>query len=143
MQIYNAGGIDHTSRFILALVVGLLGSIGLGILYGMVQTLLRIEFEYVYILIGWLIGEMIRKLGHGVTKKYNVLGAVLAFVAVLTGDIVVRYGMAGLVYVFRSPSLFLSVFASVLNSFRSVWGIFGVIFRVLAMYIAYQRATVL
>ena len=81
MQIYNAGNIDHNSRFVLSIVIGLLGAVAMGIIYGMVQSILRIEFEYMYILIGWLIGEMIRRIGHGVTKKYNVLGAILALIA--------------------------------------------------------------
>ena len=143
MQIYNAGGMDHTSRFILTLIVGLFGALGLGILYGIVQSLLRIEFEYIFLLIGWLIGEMVRKLGHGVSKKFNILGAVLAAIAVFTGDVVVRYGISGVIAVFTSPGVFTSVLAGVLNSFRSVWGIFGVLFRVMAIYLAYQRSTIL
>lgn len=143
MQIYNAGNIDHNSRFVLSIVIGLLGAVAMGIIYGMVQSILRIEFEYMYILIGWLIGEMIRRIGHGVTKKYNVLGAVLALIAMMSGDLVVRFGFSAIVMVIQEPSLFLSVFAALLNSFRSVWGIFGVLFRVMGMYIAYNRATVL
>ena len=143
MQIYNAGNIDHNSRFVLSIVIGLLGAVAMGIIYGMVQSILRIEFEYMYILIWWLIGEMIRRIGHGVTKKYNVLGAVLALIAMMTGDLVVRFGFSAIVMVIQEPSLFLSVFAALLNSFRSVWGIFGVMVRVMGMYIAYNRATVL
>lgn len=143
MQIYNAGNIDHNSRFVLSIVIGLLGAVAMGIIYGMVQSILRIEFEYMYILIGWLIGEMIRRIGHGVTKKYNVLAAVLALIAMMSGDLVVRFGFSAIVMVIQVPSLFLSVFAALLNSFRSVWGIFGVLFRVMGMYIAYNRATVL
>ncbi len=143
MQIYNAGNIDHNSRFVLSIVIGLLGAVAMGIIYGMVQSILRIEFEYMYILIGWLIGEMIRRIGHGVTKKYNVLAAVLALIAMMSGDLVVRFDFSAIVMVIQEPSLFLSVFAALLNSFRSVWGIFGVLFRVMGMYIAYNRATVL
>lgn len=143
MQIYNAGSVDHNSRFILSIVIGLLGAIGLGIVYGIVQSLLRIEFEYMYILIGYLIGEMVRKIGHGVTRKYNVLGGILAFIAIMTGDLVVRFGISAIVVIIREPSLFLSFFSGLLNSFRSVWGIFGVLFRVIGIYAAYQRATIL
>lgn len=142
MQIYNGGNIDHNSRFILSIVIGILCAVALGIAYGAVQTLIRIEFEYMYILIGWLIGEILKKFGHGVTRKYQILGAILAVLSILIGDTVVRFGISGIFMVLKNPSLIGLMLRSLLASFSSLWGMLGILFRIVGVMTAYRNSII-
>lgn len=138
MIIYNGGNLDRNSRFILCIFLGLAASIGLGIVYGAVQSVIHIEIEYVYIFLGYLIGEMLQKLGHGVTMKYSVLGAVLAIICIVTGDFVSVFGnqvwaALGSVSAWRML---------VMMRFGSLWAILGLVFRVLTVVTAYRTSRI-
>ena len=125
MIIYNGGNLDRNSRFILCIFLGLAASIGLGIVY-------------VYIFLGYLIGEMLQKLGHGVTMKYSVLGAVLAIICIVTGDFVSVFGnqvwaALGSVSAWRMLAMM---------RFGSLWAILGLVFRVLTVVTAYRTSRI-
>ena len=143
MIIYNAGNIDHNKRFILSIIVGVIASVLLGIAYGVVQSIVRIEMEIVYIFIGWCIGRLLIYTGHGVTLKYSILGAILAFVSIIVGDIVSTFGLGSLFAVLVSPSMWmLMVRMLIISKLGSLWGILGVLFRVAGIYTAYQTSRI-
>lgn len=142
MRVYNLHTRNDNTRFLAALAIGIVAAFGLGICYGFVHSLLRIEFEYLYLLIGYAIAMVVQYVGRGVSIKYNILGAVLCVLAVFIGDIVSIFGFGGL-YLLMYPSAWLSFVQTELNSFRSMWGVISLLLRVSGVYIAYMRSTVL
>lgn len=143
MIVYNAGNIDHNSRFILSCVIGFVVAVVLGICYGAVQSLVRIEMEIMYIFIGWVIAKTMREIGHGVTKKYSILGGILAAVAIIVGDIVTCYGLPMLFTVLFHPSMWLMTFrVMILSKLSSIWGLLGVMFRAAGIYVGYSESRI-
>lgn len=144
MIIYNAGNLDHISRFILSAAVGLAAAIAMGIAYGVVQGIIRFEMEIVYIFIGWCIAQLLRSIGHGVTLKYSVLGAVLTAIAIIIGDVVSCFGIGSMLRVLVSPVLWPMVFRTmILGRLSSFWGMLGVLFRAAGIYTAYMGSRIL
>lgn len=143
MIIYNAGNIDHNKRFILSILIGTTAAVGLGLAYGAVQRMLHIEMEIVYIFIGWCIARLLQNVGHGVTMKYSVLGAVLTVIAIVVGDLAAGFGFAGMISVLVHPSFWLSaVQMIIITKLSSIWGILGIVFRAAGVYTAYTGSRI-
>ena len=84
-QVFNQHALTRNQRFLRALFFGTLASIGLCIAYGLISSLLSIEFSYAFVGIGYLIGMTIQKMGRGVQVKFSVLAAVLAVLTFVFG----------------------------------------------------------
>lgn len=143
MIIYNAGNIDHNKRFVLSVLIGAAAAAGLGIAYGAVQRMLHIEMEIVYIFIGWCIARLLQNVGHGVTLKFSVLGAVLTAAAIVIGDLTAGFGLTGMISVLVHPSYWLTaVQLLIFAKLSSVWGILGIVFRAAGIYTAYTGSRI-
>lgn len=144
MIIYNANHLDSNKRFLVCILIGTLFSVMLGIVYGTVLRLVRIEMEILFILVGYLIGQILRYFGHGVTQKYAILGAILACISIIVGDLVRIGGIYALFWVVRSPALFVQTLSALLKmQFSSMWGLVGLMFRGVAVYTAYCESRIL
>ena len=84
-QVFNKHALTRNQRFMRALLYGTLVSVGLCIAYGLISSLLSIEFSYAFVGIGYLIGLTIQKMGRGVQVKFSVLAAVLAVLTFVFG----------------------------------------------------------
>ncbi len=144
MQIYNARNIDRNGRFLISMLVGFVSAIALGIIYGRIRMALPLEMEVFYIVIGMIIANIVRYFGHGVTQKFAVLGAVLAFLAIFVGDIVSYFGVNFLLAGLFKPSIWVYLFNRIFFSrITSIWGILAIAFRAVGIYVAYQYSRIL
>jgi hypothetical protein len=144
MQIYNADANRNKTRFIEAIGAGLLASIVLGTVYGIVVTILPIQMQIMYLAVGYGIGMVIQKVGHGLTKKFCVIGAVFTFLAIVIGDSISIFGIQTFFANLLNPSawvLFLQTWISLYLS-TNINTILGLIFRVMGIYIGYHYAVI-
>ena len=139
LKVFNVSALTQKQRFGKAVLFGSLTSLGLALVYIIINRTLAIEFFYVYLAIGYLIGFSVMKSGRGVQLKFSILAAVLCFLTILLGDLLTNYPHA-----FNAPErlgyLLLSLFSSYGDiSFDSLLSI-G--FRVAAVGLAWQKARV-
>jgi hypothetical protein len=140
LKVFNSEMLNRRQRFPRALLAGLLCAVGLGIAYGMVTSLVRIEAEIFYLGIGWTIGMVIQKAGHGVGVKFAVLGAVLTLLAVLIGDSVSAFGLSILVH----PSIWGEALKALMQLHLStnISNLLGLLFRAAGIYFGYNYSSI-
>lgn len=143
MQIYNAGGLDNNQRFVKGIFVGLAAAIVCGILYGLLISIVRIQMEIFYILIGWCVGSAIRKFSHGVGTRYCVLGAICTFLAIVIGDLCTMYGLSGILAILATPASWSGAFTlwMQMHLSTSINNLLGVLFRVAGIYFGYHYSS--
>lgn len=142
-QVFNKHALTRNQRFMRALLYGTLVSVGLCIAYGLISSLLSIEFSYAFVGIGYLIGLTIRKMGRGVQVKFSVLAAVLAVLTFVFADLIAWFGFG----VFSSPEYFMSGLKTWINlmmnfSTGGVSGLISLLFRGFGVIAAYQSARI-
>ncbi len=122
--------------------MGLLSAIGLGIAYGLLTMLLRIQFSAIYIGVAYVIAEVVRKYGRGVTQKFSVLGAVLVFISILIGDTIASFGLQGWLNILVHPSSWLGAvrILAQLHLTMNFSNMLGVLFRVYGIWYAYYNS---
>ena len=139
-KIFNKNALTRNERFQNAIVAGVAVTIGLCIVYTVICNLLDIEFEVLYIGIGYLIGLSIQKAGKGVQLRFSILAAVLTALCFIIGDLVTRYGLG---YV-SMPSMWLYL----LKDYFSYWArldfgtILSLAFRIFGVFSAYNYARI-
>ena len=134
-KVSNTRAITRKQRFQRALLYAVPASIVIGILAGYINRLLPLEFEIVYIGVGYLIGEIIKEFGRGVQIHFAILGVVLTAVAFLIADIVMIFTIRGLLpsaLIYSVPTALSYVFSSILS----------LLFRAAGLYMAYNRSRV-
>ncbi len=142
-QVFNKHALTRNQRFMRALLYGTLVSVGLCIAYGLISSLLSIEFSYAFVGIGYLIGLTIQKMGRGVQVKFSVLAAVLAVLTFVFADLIAWFGFG----VFSSPEYFvfgLKAWVSLMLDFSSggISGLISLLFRGFGVIAAYQSARI-
>lgn len=141
MKVYNSGALSHRQRWWSALILGLAASVLIGIIFGYVERTVILELEIFFIAIGWLIGRLIRTVGHGVTVKFSVLAAFCALLSFWIGDMVDLFG----VQILGNPSSWAGgtwLAASSLLQLN-VSSLLRLLFRVVGIYCAYTEARTL
>jgi len=143
MQIYNTGGFNNNKRFATAVLVGIVSAIGLGLIYGLVLSFVRIQLEIMFIGIGWCIGTVIQKYGRGVGKRFCVLGAVCTFLAIVIGDLCAMYGINGILYIIGSPAAWGTALTTwvQMNLSTSINNLLGILFRIAGIYFGYHYSS--
>lgn len=143
MQIYNANHLDSNSKFILSIIAGILSGIVLGIVYGIFKSKVSIELEIIYIGIGYLIGQVVKNVGRGVTLKFAIVGAIATTLSIIFADLISYVGIGNLFYVLTTPSLCVRLLLALLSSyFSSMWGLIGLLFRAVGVYAAYCESRI-
>ncbi|MCR4950612.1 MAG: hypothetical protein K6A40_04725 [Solobacterium sp.] len=142
MEIWNSRSLDNNQRFLKALLCSLAAAVVLGIAYGMLHSILRIEASIIYIGIGWCIGQVVKKTGRGVHKRFAVLGAVMTLLAILIGDTCSMYGlMPGLKMLMR-PLLWPSVIIHWMRIYLSanINALLSLLFRAAGIWFGYSES---
>ena len=142
-QVFNKGALTRNQRFARAVLFGLLASLGLCIVYGLISSMLHIEFSYAFILIGYLIGITIQKMGRGVQIQFSVLGAVLAALTFIFADLIAWYGFG----VFTSLNFMifaLRSWATIMLDLTAggISGLLSLMFRGFGVIVAYQNSRI-
>ena len=142
-QVFNKGALTRNQRMARAVVFGTLASIGLCVVYGLISSLMHIEFSYIFIVMGYLIGTVIQKAGRGVQLQFSILGAVLAALTFVFADLIAWYGFS----VFSSLDFLmfgLRSWVSVMMNFSvgGVSGLFSLLFRAFGVIAAYQTSRI-
>jgi hypothetical protein len=142
-QVFNKHALTRNQRFMRALLYGTLVSVGLCIAYGLISSLLSIEFSYAFVGIGYLIGLTIQKMGRGVQVKFSVLAAVLAVLTFVFADLIAWFGFG----VFSSLEYFvfgLKTWVNLMMNFSTggVSGLISLLFRGFGVIAAYQSARI-
>ena len=142
-QVFNKGALTRNQRFARAVVFGMLASIGLCVVYGLISSMMHIEFSYAFVLMGYLIGLTIQKMGRGVQIQFSILGAVLAALTFIFADFISWYGFG----VFTSVNALAAGFktwAYVMLNFThgGVSGLLSLLFRGFGVIVAYQNSRI-
>lgn len=135
MKIYNSHALTKHQRFLKAVAYGVPAALVAAIAYGLLSRALRIEFSLVYLGIGYFIGYIIRTYGRGVQPRFSYLGAGLAIVAILLGDMISIFGMTS----FFSLGNFAYALTYVIRTLLStnINALLRLLFRAGAVYFAY------
>ncbi|MBQ4342467.1 MAG: hypothetical protein IJC38_01100 [Erysipelotrichaceae bacterium] len=142
-QVFNKGALTRNQRFARAVVFGTLASLGLCLVYGLISSSMRIEFSYAFVLMGYLIGLAIQKMGRGVQVQFSILGAVLAALTFVFADLIAWYGFS----VFTSLDFLIFGLRSWLNVMMNftaggVSGLLSLLFRGFGVIVAYQNSRI-
>lgn len=140
-KVYNKRALSRNERFLNAVLYGSGATILLTIAYGLLSSILHIEFSVVYIGFGYAIGYVIQRYGKGVQIQFSILGAVLAVLCFIFGDMISYFGFA----VFTNFEFFIAGFTMVLQSlFRlNISGLLSLAFRVYGVILAYQTSRII
>ncbi len=142
-QVFNKGALTRNQRFARAVVFGTLASLSLCLVYGLISSSMRIEFSYAFVLMGYLIGLAIQKIGRGVQVQFSILGAVLAALTFVFADLIAWYGFS----VFTSLDFLMFGLRSWLNVMMNftaggVSGLLSLLFRGFGVIVAYQNSRI-
>ena len=142
-QVFNKRALTRNQRFVRAVLFGALASVGLCVGYGLISSLLSIEFSYAFVGIGYLIGLTIQKMGRGVQIHFSVLAAVLAVLTFVFADLIAWFGF-GVFSSFDFLVFGLKAWASMMLDFTSggISGLISLVFRGFGVIAAYQNARI-
>ncbi len=137
MRIYNLNTHNENKRFLLSILIGLPASILMGYLFYLVSRWFTFRLDIFYIVIAYTISLLLKKVGRGVTKKFSILGACLAFVAILVGDALILFGKNAINLL--TNAIFFSQFIriEVYSLTANLNALIGLLIRVSAIYEAY------
>lgn len=141
LKVFNKQALTKNQRFNNALLYGIPTSLVLAIAYGLVTSLIKIEFSAIYLAFGYGIGMIIQKKGRGVQPKFSILAAILAVICFIIGDMI---AIAGSIAVLWTPALWGPVFNIVFTMYTSIsiGSVLSLLFRVGGVYYAYLNARV-
>lgn len=140
LQIYNKNAVTKHERFIRGCIAGILSSLVLAVLYGIISSYLLITFEIFYVAIGYGIGYSIQKFGRGIQLRFSILGAVCAGCCFILADMISIGGFA----IFTNFGFFITVFRFILTSLfsTSINSLLGLLFRAAGIMAAYQTSRI-
>ncbi len=144
MRIYNIDRGDMNMRLLRAIAAGVPVAIALGVLYGFIVGAIRVEFSMLFVIFGYLVGQVVRKVGRGVTDSFRILAAVLTVIGIFIGDAVASYGLGVFGLMISAPALIPSLIGSMVSMHlsASINGLIGILFRVFGVYAAYMYAVI-
>lgn len=136
MEIFNTRSLTQKQRFNVALLVGLVAAVVLGIVSGIFRNKIA-NFSLVIVGVGYLIALAIQKFGRGVQIKFSIAAALFTFLAIVMSDVVTVMGIAGL---FDLSSYQIIFKYAAQNEIHSVlW----IAYRLLAIYISYNYSRII
>ncbi|MDE8255722.1 hypothetical protein PT226_08255 [Erysipelothrix rhusiopathiae] len=136
MEIFNTRSLTQKQRFNVALLVGLVSAVVLGIVSGIFRNKIA-NFSLVIVGVGYLIALAIQKFGRGVQIKFSIAAALFTFLAIVMSDVVTVMGIAGL---FDLSSYQIIFKYAAQNEIHSVlW----IAYRLLAIYISYNYSRII
>ena len=143
MKIYNVRALTRNQRFAKAVFGGVLAMFACAIILGYGLRFLSfiqfpLVFDFMFLAVGYGVGYGIRMYGHGVQKRFSILGAILTAIALLLADSIYMIGIRGLI----TPSIWLYVIQIKLYSLSSLSGILSVIFRIGAIIVGYEQSRI-
>lgn len=138
MKVYNTRALSRNQRFKNALLFAIPSTLGIALVLGFALRLMPIQFEIMFLAVGYAIGYVIRTYGKGVQTRFSVLGAVCCFVAIVMADAIAMAGIGGMF----NPMLWVFVVMSYFSSLGSLWGILGILFRIGAISVAYEQSRI-
>lgn len=136
MEIFNTRSLTQKQRFNVALLVGLVSAVVLGIVSGIFRNKIA-NFSLIIVGVGYLIALAIQKFGRGVQIKFSIAAALFTFLAIVMSDVVTVMGIAGL---FDLSSYQIIFKYAAQNEIHSVlW----IAYRLLAIYISYNYSRII
>lgn len=136
MEIFNTRSLTQKQRFNVALLVGLVSAVVLGIVSGIFRNKIA-NFSLVIVGVGYLIALAIQKFGRGVQIKFSIAAALFTFLAIVMSDVVTVMGIVGL---FDLSSYQIIFKYAAQNEIHSVlW----IAYRLLAIYISYNYSRII
>lgn len=145
MQIYNSRYLDNNQRFIAAVAAGIVTAVVCGIAYGLLMRVIPVESSIFYVLIGWCVGYVIRKVGRGVHKRFGIAGALCVVLAIIIGDTCTLFGISNLLTMLFTPSMwgFALQTWSVLHLSTNISALLGLVLRAAGVYFGYYYSMIL
>ena len=141
IQIFNTHALNSQQRFTRALLGGIVGSIVIGLIYGIFMQFIHIESSLLLVAVGYCVGMVVQKCGRGVQQRFSVLGAVLCVLAILIADMVTYFGLSSLI----TPALWPSYLQTLLQHIylaASLSSVLSIVFRAAAVGVAYQYSRI-
>ncbi|WP_323616454.1 hypothetical protein [Erysipelothrix rhusiopathiae] len=136
MEIFNTRSLTQKQRFNVALLVGLVSAVVLGIVSGIFRNKVA-NFSLVIVGVGYLIALAIQKFGRGVQIKFSIAATLFTLLAIVMSDVVTVMGIAGL---FELSSYQIIFKYAAQNEIHSVlW----IAYRLLAIYITYNYSRII
>lgn len=142
-QVFNKGALTRHQRMTRAILFGTLASLALCVVYGLISSMMSIEFSYAFVAMGYAIGLVIQKTGRGVQIQFSILGAVLAALTFIFADLIAWFGFS--VFTSMDYLMFgLRTWVSVLMDFSmgGVSGLLSLLFRAFGVVVAYQNSRI-
>ncbi|MBE6114108.1 MAG: hypothetical protein E7191_03415 [Erysipelotrichaceae bacterium] len=138
MKIYNKSALTRNQRFVKAVLYGIPATLVIAIVLGFLLNIMPIQFEIMFLGVGYAIGYVIRTYGRGVQTRFSILGAVLCAVAIILADAMAIGGIWGML----NPYLWMISVMNYFSSLTSLWGILGLVFRIGAVATAYEQSRI-
>lgn len=137
MEVFNTRRLTQRQRFGLAVAVGIIAAIVLGILSGKISLWIGqstgLGFAIINIGAGYLLGMTIQKIGRGVQTKFSILGGVLGVFMVLISEVI---ALGFPIYALFMPEVYRSTLNILLGG--GVNSIITLIYNAIAVYTAYS-----
>lgn len=140
-EVYNRSALTQKQRFLWAIGAGILSSLVIGFIYGMILVAMTerfgmaMVFSIVYVGIGWAIGWVIQTVGRGVQVRFSILGACCAVLCFILADIVFQYS-----FMFSSLDLFIRYLPEVFIDLVNPASLLETAFKLFGVYYAYVNA---
>lgn len=139
MEIFNTRRLTQDQRFTSAIIVGVLASLGIGILSGYLRIFIArsvgMDFSLVTIGATYLLALVIQKVGRGVQVRFSILGGILGVVVCSISN-VIAYGFP--IQAILIPMVHFRIFASLISGNLNT--ILMLAYQVFAVYIAYTNS---
>lgn len=136
MEVFNTRRLTQRQRFGLAVAVGIIAAIVLGILSGKISLWIGqstgLGFAIINIGAGYLLGMTIQKIGRGVQAKFSILGGVLGVFMVLISEVI---ALGFPIYGLFMPEVYRLTLKILLDG--GVNSIITLIYNAIAVYTAY------
>ncbi|NLA78386.1 MAG: hypothetical protein GX845_02390 [Erysipelothrix sp.] len=141
MKIFNSSALSQNERFLKALTIGILLSIGLIVFSAAIQMFLSIRTSIIYLISSLVLTYVLKKVGRGVQIRFAILGAVLMFIIILLSDIFTLFGFQVIVH----PGLFLYAMKTVIATWLMVdiGSLISLLLKVYAIHYAYINSRII
>ena len=135
MEVFNIRALTQKQRFTVAIIVGILSSVILGVLTGLLRS--EINISIIVWGVGYGVAMAVQKFGRGVQKKFAFLGLACTLLGIIISDVVYTFGIASL---FDFPSYVLVLKFSLSEDVSSmIW----LLHRFIALYIGYNYSRII
>ena len=135
LKVFNTDAISRNSRFLRGLVAGSITALVLAIVYGLLSSIIIVEFSNAFIRIGYCIGMAIQRFGRGVKIEFSIMGAVLTLVSIVLADLIRYFGVSTVLTFSVNTEMILFYLRSILKT--DIRPLLSLAFRVGGIYAGY------